>query len=545
VQNRRTFNLISAPWIPVIRESGRRDRIQPARLTDEIDTDPIRDLDFPRPDFRCAALEFLIGLLTVACPPCDDWKARWTSPPSRAKLEAAFAPFAAALTFDGEGPRAFDLEEFSTKPTPVEALLIEAPGAETKRKNAALLVKAGLVEVLSRPAVSIALITLQTMAPMGGEGHRTSLRGGGPLTTLVVPKFPATLWHRLWANVPPGGSPAKPAEMPRIFPWLVPTRFSNEEGQTTTPQDVDWRQTFFGMPRRIRLNFEANLDRRPCDLTGEIDDVIVRTYRTLKHGTKYDAWGGIHPLTPHSCKAGNPTRYPVHGQGGRIGYRQWVAMLYGAKDGSCEPAQCVSLFVAERAGDIPRADRSFRLMAAGYDMDNKKARAFTEAETPDITFRCGGRGAVAEKARDFTAAANEVARTLSQAVKIALYGGGADVGATTALLTTARGRFWADTDETFFAILNDLSMLPAEKLARDATVPIAHAWRSVMERAALAIFDDMVPVQYALSPKVRYVVEGRRFLVLTLLGYGARGLELFRNLQLPAPETKTGKGKAA
>jgi hypothetical protein len=66
-----------------------------------------------------------------------------------------------------------------------------------------------------------------------------------------------------------------------------------------------------------------------------------------------------------------------------------------------------------------------------------------------------------------------------------------------------------------------------------------------MERAALAIFDDMVPVQYALSPKVRYVVEGRRFLVLTLLGYGARGLELFRNLQLPAPETKTGKGKAA
>jgi hypothetical protein len=172
VQNRRTFNLISAPWIPVIRESGRRDRIQPARLTDEIDTDPIRDLDFPRADFRCAALEFLIGLLTVACPPCDDWKGRWTSPPSRATLEAAFAPFAAALTFDGEGPRAFqDLEEFSTKPTPVEALLIEAPGAETKKKNAALLVKAGLVEVLSRPAASIRRLCL-TSAPR--SQHRTS-----------------------------------------------------------------------------------------------------------------------------------------------------------------------------------------------------------------------------------------------------------------------------------------------------------------------------------------------------------------------------------
>jgi CRISPR system Cascade subunit CasA len=220
-------------------------------------------------------------------------------------------------------------------------------------------------------------------------------------------------------------------------------------------------------------------------------------------------------------------------------------MLYGAKDGSCEPAQCVSLFLAERAGDIPRADRSFRLMAAGYDMDKMKARGFTEAETPDITFPCGGSGAVAEKARNFATAASEVASTLSQAVKIALYGGGADVGATTTLLKTARGRFWADTSGNFFAILNDLSVLPAEKRAGDATVPVAHAWRSVMERAALAIFDDMVPVQDVLSPNVTYVVAGRRFLVLTLLGYGARGLELFGNLQLPVPETKTRKRKAA
>jgi CRISPR system Cascade subunit CasA len=265
------------------------------------------------------------------------------------------------------GPRAFqDLEDFSTKPTPVEALLIEAPGAETKKRNAALLVKAGLVEVLSRPAASIAVLTLQTMAPMGGSGHRTSLRGGGPLTTLIVPKLPATLWHWLWANVPPGGSPPNPAEFPRIFPWLVPTRLSNEEGRTTTPEDVDWRQAFFGMPRRIRLDFEPNVDRRPCDLTGEIDDVIVRTYRTLKYGTKYDAWGGLHPLTPHRRTSGNPIKYPTHGQDERMGYRQWVAMLYGTGDGLRAPAQCVSLFVAERAGELPRGDRSFRLMAAGY-----------------------------------------------------------------------------------------------------------------------------------------------------------------------------------
>jgi CRISPR system Cascade subunit CasA len=547
MQNGHTFNLISASWLPVIRASGRRDRIQPAGLTDEIDADPILDLAFPRADFRCATLEFLIGLLTVACPPSDDWVAWWTNPPSKVKLEAVFSPFEASFTFDGEGPRAFqDFEDFSTEPTPVEALLIEAPGASTQKHNAALLVKAGLVEVLSRPAAAMALLTLQTMAPAGGSGNRTSLRGGGPLTTLVAPTRPAALWHRLWANVPPGGAPPKPAEFPRIFPWLAPTRLSDKGGRTTTPEDVDWRQAFFGMPRRIRLNFEPNVDHRPCDLTGEVDDVIVQTYRTRPHGTNYDAWGGIHPLTPHyRAKAGDPIRYPVHGQGGRIGYREWVAMLYGAKDGLREPAQCVSLFVAERAGDLPRRDRSFRLMAAGYDMDNMKARAFTEAETPNIVIPVGNSEAVAERAQDFVAAANAVAKALSQTVKIALYGDGAKISANTTPLAIARDRFWADTNDEFFVLLNDFSVLPAEDLSGDAAAPTARTWLATMERAALSIFDDMAPVQDALSPDVKRVVEGRRFLVLTLLGYGARGVELFKNLRLPVPETKTRKGKAA
>jgi CRISPR system Cascade subunit CasA len=545
--NGYTFNLISTRWILVIRASGRRDRIRPADLTDRLDSDPVIDVDFPRADFRCAGLEFLIGLLTVACPPFDDWGPRWMSPPSTADLEAAFAPLAEAFTFDGEGARAYqDLEDFAAKPTRVEALLIEAPGLNAMEKNTALLVKPGRIEVMSRSAAAIALLALQTMAPAGGAGIRTSLRGGGPLTTLVVPARPATLWHRLWANVPPGDAPPKPTEFSRIFPWLAATRLSGKDGRTTPPENVDWRQAFFGMPRRIRLDFEPNVGRSACDLTGEIDDVIVRSYRTLPHGTSYDAWGGVHPLTPHyRSNAGDPIRYPVHGQEGRFGYRQWVAMLYGAKDGLREPALCVSKFVTHRKDDLPRADRSFRLMAAGYDMDNMKARAFIEAETPDITVPGGNSEAVAEKARDFVAAANEVAGALGQAVKIALYGDRTDVGRNTTPLTTARDRFWADTNDRFFATLNDISRLAAEDLAGDAAMPMARTWRAVMERAALAIFDDMAPVENAPSPDVKRVVEGRRFLVRMLLGYGKSGVKLFENLRLPTPETKTTRGKAA
>jgi CRISPR system Cascade subunit CasA len=123
------------------------------------------------------------------------------------------------------------------------------------------------------------------------------------------------------------------------------------------------------MPRRIRLNFEPNVERLPCDLTGEIDDVIVSTYRTRPHGTNYDAWGGRHPLTPHYRKANDPVLYPVHGQDGRIGYRQWIAMLYGDSEGRREPATSVSLFVSTRKDDLPSGERSFRLMASGYAMD--------------------------------------------------------------------------------------------------------------------------------------------------------------------------------
>ena len=51
------------------------------------------------------------------------------------------------------------------------------------------------------------------------------------------------------------------------------------------------------MPRRIRLDVEANPDGLVCDLTGEMDEMSVRTYRTRPHGAAYEAF--VHPLSPH------------------------------------------------------------------------------------------------------------------------------------------------------------------------------------------------------------------------------------------------------
>jgi CRISPR system Cascade subunit CasA len=481
-------------------------------------------------------MEFLIGLLTVAYPPGDQWAKRWKRPPSSKELKTAFAAFESVFRFGGDGPQAYqDLEDFDAEVRPIERLLIEAPGEASISKNTTLFVKSGRVDVLSLSAAAVALLTMQTMAPSGGSGHRTSLRGGGPLTTLIVPNGPPTLWHRLWANVSSGDRLPARAKFPRIFPWLAPTRLSDKGGRVTTPEDVDWRQVFFGMPRRIRLDLEKNVDRIPCDLTGVIEDVIVRTYRTLPHGVNYEAWGGLHPLTPHyRTKASDPVRNPVHGHDGRMGYRQWVPMLYGDKEGLREPATCVSFFIHERSDDLPPSERSFRLSAAGYATDNMKALAFVEAETPDLTI-AAAEEQVAQTAKDFVAAANTVANALSYSLKIALYGERAEIRSDATSLTTARDLFWSDTNDAFFNTLNELSSLSAKAFAGDEATLASRNWRVTLERGALAIFDRLAPMHGAIA-EVRRVVEGRRFLVWTLLGYGTRGIELFKNLQLPIPE---------
>jgi hypothetical protein len=213
------------------------------------------------------------------------------------------------------------------------------------------------------------------------------------------------------------------------------------------------------------------------------------------------------------------------------------------KEGQREPARCVSLFVSARKDDLPRSERSFRLMASGYAMDNMKALAFLEAETPEITVPEAA-DVVAAKARDLVAATNVIARALGQAVKTALYGHDADIGVNTTPITTARDRFWADTNDSFFATLNDLSVQPVEQLAGEGAMRLAQTWRGVVERAALAIFDDVAPVQDALSHNIKRVVAGRRLLVRTLLGFDKRGIEFFKDLQLPVPD-KTSRGKAA
>lgn len=544
------FSLAGRAWIPVARFSGQRECVRLCDITDPT----ISHLASGRPDCDTALAEFLIGLLFVAVGPEDnsDWQEWYDPPPSAEALAEALAPFADALVLDGDGPRFFqDREALAGDATPVEAMFIDAPADH-------FMVDARY-QTLSRVGAAIALLTLQTMAPSGGAGHRTSLRGGGPLTTLVVPRELPTLWQRLWANVP-NGKPAKPTDAARTFPWLATTRTSNpkKNGVTTTPADVAEAQAFFGMPRRIRLTIEPNTDGLNCDFLGSLqaepDSFVVRTYVTKPWGANYpsDAWS--HPLSPYNRqKKGDTEWLPKHLKNSRLGYRDWLAVVNSPStnnpDALARAATNVAAFRNERAWLIGES-RNIRLQACGYALDNMKPLDFGEAVVP--LFTCGSQKAndtIDGLAASLITAADEVASQLTNSIRRALFGEKAKVDTGSTVLSAVSNRFWSETEADFYRIVGAIagSITSIAGDLDDIKKAIADqngaAWLAAMRRTALAIFDDTAPIEDSDPARLQDMIAARKFLSLAFQGHGPTGKKVYAALGLPESE-KAQSGKA-
>ena len=536
--------------MPVRRRSGAVERIQPWRVTDRIAEDPCVAFAWPRPDFNGAAQELLIGLLSTAAAPKDDdeWDDWWLEPPSPEEIERCFSAVAHAFDLGGSGPRFLQdldpLEDAEDKE--VATLLIDTPGAQTLRNNADLFVKRGAAPALARAAAAMALYTMQSYAPSGGAGHRTSLRGGGPLTTLVVadhPRYGSTLWGRLWPNVEsreqieeravatwPDDDPA------RMFPWFVPTRTSNRKtgGGGTTPTDVHPLQVYWGMPRRIRLNFEEAQGRR-CGVTESEDSFVVASYRTRNYGTDYSE-GFEHPLTPHyRQKASAATKLPVHPAPGGISYRLWPGIVVRSGDGLREPARVIRHWRSRATRDA-----NARFVAYGYDMDNMKARAWIEGEMPLWVLEDERREILAHCIQRMTTGAASVARLVTSATKSALFD----------RPKLARGdfgfiaeRFYRDTETAFFAALAEAaSAIEQSPDEDDPTMETRRRWTSAVQAAALRLFDEHAPAAGLEDRNMHRHVRARFYLALALRGRGKAGKSLLEvDFGIASPESASSR----
>lgn len=551
------YDLRYEPWIPWRRRSGAVEWGPPETLMDDLVGGCVVGVATPRPDLDGALQEFLIGLLTAALLPEDDdeWARLAAEPPTPSELRMALDRLPPAFDLEGPGPRFFQdpaAAEFADiEVGPIEQLLIDTPGEQTLKLNRDLFVKRGRIERLARPAAAMALLTMQTYAPAGGAGHRTSLRGGGPLTTLVDPRVDSRgrslaherpLWEKLWANVEtqealrgrPSSAPVTAVD--RAFPWLRPTCTSNPKagGAATPPAAAHPLEAYFGLPRRIRLEFGA---AGRCDLTGREDGTTVVGFRMRNYGVQYVGWQ--HPLSPYyRTKATSNEWLPMHGQPGGIRWRDWVGLTLQAGGGEIRrPASVVPAFT-RRAG--ARAGRTARLHVFGYDMDNMKARGWTESTVPLFTVEDEARRRLMRQtAEQLTEATGTAASALLFSVKVSLYENPKEVPGD---IGHVRAELWDGTEEPFYRTMARLAALEADGDSADALSDTLRAgFRDTLHVQALAVFDRWCPTPGLAPEPLRRRVVGRYDLNSTLNGYTKLGEQLFSALGVPLP----GGGRAA
>jgi len=383
------MNLLEDQWLSVIRRNGERERLAGLwQITEGIVSDnPIIDVVSPRADFKGALYQLLIGLVQTTFAPKNEntWANYWHTPPDPNTLKTAFLTVTAAFAIDTDKPafmQDYDLLS-DRQAVDIASLLIDTSGGGT------FFVKEGTTQTVSPYWASIALFTLQINAPSGGSGHRTSLRGGGPLTTLVLPdesQQAASLWQKLWLNVFTQKEVAglsgnvELTEWHNIFPWLAPTRTSEASKKdfiTHTEQGHPY-QMYWGMPRRIRLDFNE-IKSGECDISHEASEKLIIQYRTKNLGVNYSStW--LHPLTPY-VKDPKKEPYSVKAQPGGFSYRHWLGLVLNDEKNHKQAAKIVTCYIDSRQ-EIVQGNFQPRLWLFGYDMDNMKARCWYETTIP-------------------------------------------------------------------------------------------------------------------------------------------------------------------
>lgn len=489
------MNLITDPWITVRRQKSGIEKkpIRPAQIVAGGESDPIVDILAPRPDFRGALYQFLIGLLQTTFAPedIDDWKKHWDKPPTVDELDKVFGAYAHAFELDAKGAtfmqdyKPSDLNDSERKN--ISSLLIEAPGENTLKENKDHFIKREAINTLCPCCAAAALFTLQINAPSGGAGNRVSLRGGGPLTTLLIPaQGHDALWYKLWLNILPKDAfsqdelAKKHGNLAATLPWMGPTRTSaGKPAEETTPRDVEPLQAYWSMPRRVRIDF-VHIQAGQCDACGKSSVQLVNQYQAKNYGTNYGGYW-MHPLTPYSFKA-NQNDLPISAKGGKAknGYRHWASMILGGQKPEPIAAQTVTHYHVQKFRKLNKM--AVRVWAFGFDMDNMKALCWYESSLPFFTNK-NGQVALQKKIQPMLDVAEEAAQLLARAVRQAW---GLDKKGDPQVMQS----LWQLSEARFYAVLREITQ--ANDL-EDAT--LAHCyekWILFIGSLTLSCFDEWV-----------------------------------------------------
>lgn len=472
------FNLIEKQWIPVLRRDGTREMIAPHEVTDRFSENPVVSLHASRPDFNGALIQFLIGLVQTAAAPqtASEWRKKLAEPPKPEELKEKFAAVRRAFELGGDGPRFMqDFEQLEVQASTIDSLLIDEPGENALKNNTDFFVKRKDFQfAMCPPCSAAALLTLQTNAPAGGRGYMTSLRGGGPLTTLVKGTDKHDLlWHTIWLNVLDNTkffnlANSQQSEESKKFPWL--SKMNSEVSE----QDMHPAQYYWAMPRRLKLL--TNLSSGNCCVCSCHSDELVTQFKEKPNGTKYKE-PMKHPLSAFSASSTKA----VLTQPGGVSYRHWLGLVFADSDGNNEPARVIHEYIQQRKKD----DWPLQLWAFGYDFvpGQNKARCWYESQMPLILVDSSFREEYEYHVTGMLAAAGEVASNTKSAVKKAWFKRPADAKGDVSFIDNG---FWHSTEPLFYESLNRVCQV-LEVGKEKGT--LSRQWLTDLCKKSLELFD--------------------------------------------------------
>lgn len=539
------MNLLKDPWLSFRFRDGSEKKCV---ITEIINPDVV-DFAPPRADFQGAAYQFAIGLLQTVLAPEDgeEWAEHYNSPPSLDVLNKALAQVEHAFNATGDGPlfmQDFDplAEQASTT---VAGLLIEAPGANGIKLNTDHFIKRGIGNVMSVEMAVLALFTLQINAPAGGAGHRVGLRGGGPLTTLLMPTHDdPSLWQKLWLNIINKDVWRELDDQPdfsdgSVFPWLAPTKLSDKKGSEIyaeyAEKNIHPLHMYWAMPRRIRLEVEQN--PVTCAISGETTECSVTSYRTQNYGGNYSGtW--YHPLTPYKWDPKKPDddSLSAKGQPGGITYKNWDALAFSSGEEGQKAAAVVEHYYTLKkryrpaeSGQIPN------LMVFGYDMDNMKARGWYSKSMPLFNIDILDQDRILNHVHGVQKLASNMLWHCRTQVKAAWFEKPGDVKGDTSFIDLA---YWQKTESVFFQLVTQISDNITNQSESSSLTDSANFWLKQMQNITLSLFDEYALSELGNNRSMAKRIEARRALTGWL--YGGKDIKSFKT-KYEIPEKKIEK----
>jgi len=502
------MNLLRDEWLPVIKQDGSRDTISIKQITQAYEENPIVELDAPRPDFRNGLYQLLIGIFQVAVAPEDEdeWDFLFYEPYNEESIEHKLIQYEDSFEIDSDGPsfmQDYDLLE-DQEVENLRNLFVDLPSNEHFNKR--------IPQEIDAHWGAVLLYSLQTFGPAGGRGQRTGIRGGGPVTTIVIPgdlhERSTSLWEKIWSNIFPTesvdsftGNPKK-KEKSDIFPWMKPTVVSDKTGKYVYPQECNPLVMYFAMPRRIRLLFEYRAGI--CGITGKKTNAVVTGYRTYHSGNAYQGhWR--HPLNAYRYQ--NDRQAPpisIKGSPAGFSYRDWMLLSfdYEGKD-SITPSNVQHAQNSDYRKEIIK-ERGSLTWNAGYDLTNMKARSWYEALMPVYPLDSHQATFVKSFVENAIAAAQDCISSLRRGIKTAWYKQEAkDVNGDFSFLDRD---FYSKTERDFYRTLDTLVKRVGDD---DTRSECAKVWEKIIKQKTLEIFDAWALSEQEDGLDMKRVISGR------------------------------------